>query len=289
MRRHLARRLWLATEPVHALVYFAPEAKAAYDAAGLRGWWMGYFAGRSAAMGAVGAEVVAATFYNFHPAMVARAIPDAWGFATPSRVLQARFEATDAALRRVLGPLVEDRSTAAAADLLQQAVATADPAGRPLFAAHQGLPWPEEPHLRLWHGATLLREHRGAGHVVALVSKGIDGIEAHLTLIAEGTVTAEIMAPNRGWSPDDWEAARDRLRDRGWLRRDGELTAVGHAVRDAVEARTDELASAPLAVLGEDGAARLLDLMQGPLGAVAAAHAIPYPNPIGLPAPGPRS
>ena len=103
----MARHMWRALETLHMTVYFAPEPRDAYRRVGLRGGWMGYFASRSAAMGPVPAEVVMATFYNFHPRMVRRAIPDAWGFAPPERVLAARFEGADAALRRLLGGWVE--------------------------------------------------------------------------------------------------------------------------------------------------------------------------------------
>ncbi len=71
-----ARRLFDRFEPVHALTYFAPEARAAYDEAGFRGFWMGYFAARSAPLGVVPAEVVTAVFYNFARTHVARAL--AW-------------------------------------------------------------------------------------------------------------------------------------------------------------------------------------------------------------------
>jgi len=140
-----ARRMWQALETLHMTVYFAPEPRDAYRRAGLRGGWMGYFASRSAAMGPVPAEVVVAAFYNFHPRMVHRAIPDAWGFAAPAEVLAARSEGADAALRRLLGGWVDGPEAAEAAALARRAMEGRDPAGRPLFAAHAALPWPERP------------------------------------------------------------------------------------------------------------------------------------------------
>ncbi|HEU4782219.1 MAG TPA: hypothetical protein VFS83_02655, partial [Ktedonobacterales bacterium] len=191
----LPRAMWKVLEPYHAMIYFAPEARAAYSEAGLKGYWMGYFASRSAAMGPVGPEVVAATFYNFHPRMVARAIPDAWRFASPEQILAARYDSADAALRRLLGDAAEGPEIEEAAELANRAASACEVAGRPLFAAHSAHPWPEAAHMRLWHATTLLREYRGDGHVAALLAGGIDGCEAHVTLVGTGTVSREAIQP----------------------------------------------------------------------------------------------
>jgi hypothetical protein len=108
-------------EPYHAMVYFAPEARAAYTALGLKGYWMGYFASRSAAMGAVPANLVTATFYNFHPRMVARSIPDAWRFSTPKRILAARYEGADVVLRKLLSERITAPELAEAVVLAREA------------------------------------------------------------------------------------------------------------------------------------------------------------------------
>lgn len=163
-----ARRLWTVFEPYHAMVYFAPEARTAYADAGLKGFWMGYFASRGAAFGPVPAPVITAAFYNFAPRMVERAIPDAWRFSSSDRVVQARLDGGDRALKRLLGDAVNSSNVRRAAELARRAIDGCDVAGRPHFAAHQSLPWPEPAHLVLWHAATLLREHRGDGHVAAL-------------------------------------------------------------------------------------------------------------------------
>jgi hypothetical protein len=280
-----ARRMWQALETLHMTVYFAPEPRDAFRRAGLRGGWMGYFASRSAAMGPVPAEVVMATFYNFHPRMVRRAIPDAWGFAPPERVLAARYEGADAALRRLLGPWVEGAEVAQAAALARQAMEGRDPSGRPLFAAHAALPWPTEPHLALWHGATLYREFRGDGHVACLTVDGIDGCEAHVLAAGAGQLPGSVLREYRGWSDEEWAAAVERLRARGWVEADGSLTAAGRAARDAREGRTDDLATAPWDHLGPDACARLLALLDRPVRLVVEAGGIPFPNPVGLPAP----
>jgi hypothetical protein len=280
-----ARRMWQVLETLHMTVYFAPEPRDAYRRAGLRGGWMGYFASRSAAMGPVPAEVVMATFYNFHPRMVRRAIPDAWGFAPPDRVLEARTEGADAALRRLLGDWAGGPEAAEAAALARQAMEGQDPSGRPLFAAHAALPWPDPPHLALWHAATLYREFRGDGHVACLMVAGIDGAEAHVLAAGAGQVPGSILRERRGWSDEEWAAAVERLRARGWVDAGGSLTGAGRTARDACERRTDDLAMPPWRHLGPEGCARLLDLLGPPVRLVVDGGGIPFPNPVGLPAP----
>jgi hypothetical protein len=269
----IAREMWRVLETLHMTVYWAPEPRDAYRQAGLRGGWMGYFASRSAAMGPVPAEVVMATFYNFHPRMVRRAIPDAWGFAAPAKVLEARFAGADAALRRLLGTWAASPEATEAATLTRQAMEGQDPSGRPLFAAHAALDWPEAPHLALWHGATLYREFRG------------DGLEAHVLAAAGGQLPGSFLREYRGWSEEEWAEAAARLRERGWLEADGTMTEAGHTARDARERRTDELATPPWDQLGPDGCARLLELLEEPVRLVVAGGGIPFPNPVGLPAP----
>ena len=280
-----ARTAWRVLEPYHAMIYFAPETRETYAAAGLKGFWMGYFASRVAPLGAVPASVVTATFFNFHPRMVARAIPDAWRFSSPERVLQARFQAADAALRRLLGAQIDSIEVVEAAELAKEAVAGCPLAGRPLFAAYHDLEWPAEPHLVLWHAATLLREFRGDGHVVALLAEGLDGCEAHITLIGTGTVLGEALQPHRGWSDEEWEAASQRLQQRGLLDESGLLTPAGTAVRQAVEDRTDLLALPPWQHLGKERYARLLSLARPLSTSIVDQGGIPMPNPMGVPRP----
>jgi hypothetical protein len=264
------------------MIYFAPEAGEAYKAAGLKGYWMGYFASRSAAMGPVPAQVVEATFFNFHPSMVARAIPDAWRFSTPEKVLAARLASADAALRRLLGEQVDSAEVAEAADLARQAVAGCAVSGRALFGAHLSLPWPEPPHLALWHAATLLREFRGDGHVAARLAEGLDGCEAHVTLVAMGNAPREAVQPRRGWSDEEWSAAQARLRSRGWLDADGALTEKGRAGRQAIEERTNELAMPPWRHLGQEKHARLIALGRSLSGLIVEQGGVLIPNPMGL-------
>lgn len=280
-----ARVAWRTFEPYHAMIYFAPEARLAYTAAGLKGFWMGYFASRAAPLGVVPGSVVTATFFNFHPQMVARAIPDAWRFSHPEQVLQARFQAADAALRRLLGAQVDSDEVAEAADLARKAVTGCPVAGRALFAAYREVPWPTEPHLVLWHAATLLREFRGDGHVVSLVAAGLDGCEAHVTLAGTGHVPREALQPHRGWSDEDWEAACQRLRQRGLLDGAGLLTPAGVVLRQEVEDRTDLLALPPWQHLGKEQHARLLSLVRPLSLSIIDQGGIPMPNPMGVPRP----
>jgi len=281
----MARRLWIVFEPYSAMVYFAPEARAAYTDAGLKGYWMGYFGSRAAAFGAVSADVVEATFYNFAPHMVRRAIPDAWRFSTPHRIMQARLVAADAALRRLLGDTIDAPTIIEATELTREALAACTVAGRPLFAAHRSLAWPDVPHLALWHAATLLREYRGDGHVAALLAAGIDGCEAHVLQVAAGTVPRPVLQSTRGWSDEDWAAAAERLRRRGYADAAGAITAEGRDSITAVERQTDTLALPPWVHLGQEAVERLDGLVRPLSRRIAEAGGIPFPNPVGVPSP----
>jgi hypothetical protein len=282
-REPVARRLWPAYETVHAVVYFAPETTEAYKRLGLKGFWMGYFASRAAALGAAPAGLVTAVFFNFHPEMVARAIPDAWQYAAPADVLTARLEATTEALGRLLPGAAESPEVAEAARLARTAAEAAPEAGRPLYGALRSLPWPTEPLPALWHAATLLREHRGDGHVAALTAAGLDGCEAHVSLAALGGIPRPVLQENRRWSDEDWDAATSRLMERGWLNPDGTVTAAGRAGRAALEATTDALAAAPWEALGSDPTERLYDLLVPLARGIVRGGGVPMPNPVGVP------
>ena len=255
----LARKMWRTLEPYHGFVYFAPRAAEAYAALGIRAR-AGYFASRAAALGPVPAEVVIATFYNFHPGVVRAAIPAAWTLASPAALVDARLGAVDATLRETLGgDALGSAAMRAAAGAARRAAEACTPAGRPLFAGHAALPWADEPHLVLWQAVTQLREYRGDGHVAVLVREGIGACEALVThgAAAGSPVGLGVLKDSRAWPDDEWDAARARLRDRGWLGADDRLTPEGEAVRQRVEDLTDELALAPWQALGEDEADRL--------------------------------
>ncbi|TQS29023.1 SCO6745 family protein [Microbispora sp. KK1-11] len=276
--------IWRLVECCHAPVYFAPEAKEAYAAAGLKGFWMGYFASRSAALGPVSPQVVTAAFYNFAPSMVARAIPDAWRFCPPEEVLAARLEVACRCLRRLLGDLADHPDVREAAGLAGAAVEACPAGGRVLFAAHAALPPPGEPLAALWHALTALREFRGDGHVAALVTAGVDGCEANVVASALGLVPSEQRA-YRGWTEEEWQAAAGRLRERGVLDREGAVTEKGRRERDAVEAATERLARAPMDALGEVGAARLARLLRPLVTRIIDGGGVPFPNAMAMPRP----
>ncbi|MFI1168162.1 hypothetical protein ACH4UM_32365 [Streptomyces sp. NPDC020801] len=279
----LARALWERYEPVHDLVYFAPEARRAADEVGLRGFWMGYFALRAAPLGPVAAPVVTSCFYVFHPDRVARALPDAWRYAAPDEVLAARQRAMDAALTRVLGPdAVTGWRMTEAADLAWRAATAADTAGRVLGAANQALDRPKEPHVRLWQALTTLREHRGDGHVAVLVAQGLGPVAAMVLKAAAGESDAALLREGRKWDLPAWRAAEAGLRERGWLGEDGTLTAAGAAVHADVEARPDAAAERPWTALGRDGTTRLAALLEPLARAVLDSGLIPSGNPVGL-------
>lgn len=270
-------RIARGLETLHAFVYFAPETEKQLVGAGLRPGRMAYFGGRSAAMGRVGAGVVAAGFYNFNPELVARHIPAAWGLADPAVVLTARLAAADAALRRMLGnEAVESAEVAEAAELARRAAEACPCEGRPLAAAHRDLAWPDEPHLMLWHAMSILREHRGDGHLAVLLGAELSGLEALVvhTATGRGFVQAFAMA-SRGWSQEQWDGAVAGLADRGILTADGELTDEGAALRRGLEAETSRLGHAPWAALGADGAARLAEIGGGLVRTLVAAGCFP--------------
>ena len=284
----VARRMWTLFEPVHAVTYFAPEARAAYEGAGLRGFWRGYFAGRAAPLGAAGAAVVTASFYNFAPSFVGRAVPGVWELISPDDALRVRREGAVASLRELLAG--RDAEVKAAAGLLDRALEGLDYPGRVLGAANGALgadpagAWggADGELGRLWQATTTLREHRGDGHFAALLAADVDGCEV-LVLRCGLDMDQATMQPIRGWTDEQWDAARARLTDRGLLDADGTITDAGREVHAAVEAATDQAAERPWALLGEAAVDELAEALL-PL-AVACAQVVPYPSPIGVPRP----
>jgi len=275
----VARQTWRTVEPVHTVLYFAPESVELYEGLGFEPVTHGYFPVRAAPMGAVPAEVVIATFFNFCPDLVRAAMASAWDLVTPEAAVTARLDAFDRLFHRTLASLVEPEPLAEMAGLARRAAeeAATRPEGRPLFAGHAALAWPDQPHLVLWHAQTLLREFRGDGHIAALTAGGLTACEALVVHAATGEVPRDMLKMTRSWPEDSWTAAEDELRSRGWLDLDGELTGAGRARRQAIEDRTDELALPAYLPLGEDGCQRLRALAR-PL-----AKAIVASGELGLP------
>jgi hypothetical protein len=261
-----ARKTWRTLEPLHGMVYFAPEAEASYARLGIGGR-AGYFASRSAPMGAVGAGTVVAAFFNFEPSLVHRSMDGVWDRTTPAAVLEARTEVAGAALRRMIGPAADTDDVRTAADLARRAALRAceRTEGRPLFGGHADLPWPDAPLETLWHAQTLLREFRGDGHIALLVEHGISGIEALVLHEATAQLPTTLLKDTRGWTDDEWDAAAVTLRERGWLAPGASadhlaLTDQGSRVRNAVEEATDRLAVRAYEAIGEDGCGTLRGL-----------------------------
>ncbi|SDD94672.1 hypothetical protein SAMN04488581_3102 [Mycolicibacterium neoaurum] len=274
----LARRLFDRLEPVHAVTYFAPEARTALDALGFHGFWSGYFAARSAPLGPVPPEVVTAVFYNFAAHRVAKALLAAWDIAAPHAVLAAREEAAVAALRRY--GLADGIDTAA--ELLGAAARSAAPDGRPLFAANLALPWPEEPLAQLWHAATLLREHRGDGHVAALQVLGISGRESNVLHAAAGRVPADMIRRSRDYDDALWQEQVDRLAERGLLDATGALTVAGRDLKAEIEDVTDRLALSAFDVLSDTDLDTLFHTLTPLTRLVIAGGDLPTATPMGL-------
>lgn len=260
------RQMWHLLEPLHAVLYYAPEA---FDEAAALGYdfeerWPSYFAWRVAPLGAVGAEEAVRTFHSFAPAMVERHVPGIWATAAPDAVLAARLRAVDRSYRALFGERVEGPEFAEAAALARRAAEAVTPGAiGGLGPANSGLPWPDVPHLVLWQAATVLREHRGDGHIAALAGAGLDPVESLVSFAAVGAAPAEVFA-SRGWSAGEWGAARRRLQERGLLAADGTATDAGRELRAKVELRTDEEAAAPWRALGEPGRERLAELLGEP-------------------------
>ena len=275
----LARRLWTIYDPVHAVTYFSPEARSAFTGAGLRGFWRGYFAGRSAPLGSVTAAPVIASFFNFAPSFVSRALPAVWDLISPADALAVRQAGAVAALDRLLAGV--DTDIKQAADLLATAAEGLDIAGRVLASANAELPVPDEPMARLWLAATLFRVHRGDAHFAVLLASDIDGCEA-VVLQADKKVPRAQIQPVRGWTDEEWDSAAARLVTRGLLTADGKQTPAGAELTADIEHRTDVAAARPWQ--DQALAAKVAQLLL-PIAKACMAD-LPFPNPIGLPEPG---
>ncbi len=294
--RVTARQLWVVAESVHAVTYFAPAALQSLREAGLKGFWAGYFAARAAPLGAVGAAPVAAAFFNFDPAMVRRAVPSCWDIVDPATLTVRRAGAAAGA--------VSDISTAealearvAAHPILRRAVAGCAGEGRPLTGVNSVL-WPSvEVGLRrravpaavielgeAWQACTTLREHRGDGHVAALLVHGLSGLEAHLLAAGTLEVPADVLRDSRGWTGPQWAAGIALLAGRGLLRPDGAATAAGRELRRRIEAMTDDLAAPAFVALADEEMADLHRALLGCATQIQGSGLYPFPNPIGLPA-----
>lgn len=275
----LARRFFDRFEPVHAVTYFSPESRAAFDDLGYRGFWMGYFAGRSAPLGIVPSEMVTAMFYNFAPSRVAKALPAAWEFASPDAALRAREDAAVTTLRRYG---LTDDGVRTAAELTAKAARSAPLDGRPLFAANAALPWPTEPLAALWHAVTLLREQRGDAHVAVLAASGLSGRECNVLHAAAGRVPHEMIMRSRDYDQDQWCHYQARLAQRDLLDERGVLTDAGRSLKQQIEDTTDALSLSALDGLDDAEVEELFGALTPIARAVIAGGDVPAATPMGL-------
>ncbi|SDS43837.1 SCO6745 family protein [Microlunatus soli] len=244
-----ARRLHPLIATIHEVAYSGDDADQELRALGMRNYWDGYFASRAAPLGRASAEVVDAVFYNFAPGEVARHIPRVWDVITPEAALAARERGCVASLRRMLGTSAGSPDIARAAELATRAAVSASCEGRPLYAGLRALPFPEEPLARLWHAATLLREHRGDGHNAALVCAGIGRTECHVLHALSSDMAPEEFGRIGHLPGPQLAAVVDGLRDRGLVDAAGKLTDTGRQVKNRIETCTDERAAPAYDVL----------------------------------------
>lgn len=280
-----SRRIWHLLEPVNAVAYFCPETTAGFRGLGFEGFWMGYFASRSAPMGRVDPGTVDATFFNFHPARVRRAIPEAWHRATPEEVLRARAAPCATSLRRLLSADVAQEVAARVNPVLRSVVDHGSAAGKPLFAGNREVEIDDDPVAALWQASTTLREHRGDCHVAVLTAAGLNGVEALVLFSLSESIDPELFMARRGWSPEEWREASDGLRRRGLVAGDGTLSSRGAELRGRVERRTDELAAHPYQHLSEVVLEEAMRHLERVAGAIYASGELGFPNPMGLPRP----
>lgn len=277
---HPLTDVWRSVEALHSVVYFAPDARERYEAVGLRGWWMGYVASRSGALGAPSAPLVVATFHGFAPRLVERAVPDAWRLADVGAVLDTRL----ALAREALAPGLDGHDVAALAQRLGAMAERVDLAGKPLAAAERSLPVPDDALGALWRHASVLRELRGDAHVSVLVTAGLGGAAANALQVALGRAPQR-QREIRGWTEQEWSEALEDLRRRGWVDADGQGTDTGRAARERLEDATDRAVDAALDTEATAHAVAVGTALAAAARSVVASGAISYPNPIGATAP----
>ena len=241
----MARRMFELVEPIGVIPYSADEPNEAMFALGFSDYWDTYFAGRAAPLGLATAEVVDALFYNFAPGEVARHIPRVWRTTTPEAAIAARRAGCVKALRRILADHVDSPGFARAAELLSKAATSAPPEGRPMYAALRAIEVPDDVVVRLFHAASLVREHRGDGHIAALMVDGVDGLEAHVLFALDMGMPAEKFGRLHHLPAALLATVIGGMRRRGLIGEDGRLSEQGCTVKRRVEARTDDLAAKP--------------------------------------------
>ncbi len=257
MSSELARAAYETLEPYHVLAYFNPYAGAAARRAGLDELGL-YVGARGAPLGRCPSAVVTATFANFTPAYVHHGWSGALSVGLPAAEA-ARTEALDHALRDALGERIDAPELRTIVGAVRVGIVEAPYAGRPLAAAWAAHPWPDEPHLQLWHAISVVREHRGDGHLAALTLAGLTPVETLVLheaphpnpAVRRRTMGKKGLLRTRGWTEDDWDAASESLREKGILDAEGAMTAAGSGLYDRLEAQTDAAAATLWAAVPE--------------------------------------
>src|SRR5436189_292652 len=81
-------------------------------------------------------------------------------------------------------------------------------------AALRAVPVPGDVVTRMFHAASLLREHRGDGHIAALIAEGVGGLEAHVLLALDLGMPAERFGRIHHLPPAQLAAVIDGMRAR---------------------------------------------------------------------------
>ena len=136
-----------------------------------------------------------------------------------------------------------------AVELLTKAATSAPLEGRPMYAALRALPLPQEPVARLFHAASLLREHRGDGHITALMAEGIGGLEAHVLLALDLGIPAPTFGRIHHLPSALLTDLIDAMKARGLITDEKTFAPAGRQVKNRVETLTDELAVVPYEIL----------------------------------------
>ena len=255
----LLRPIWAELEKFHIITYFVKECRDAYKSLGVKSAWTRYFAGRAAPMGQVTYETIVATFYNFSPALVREHASSVWEVTGPESFIAKRFEGADTALQRLLGASVNSREMLSLTHLLDDVALRGSMEGKPLYAANCGISVPDESHLKLFHTATLIREHKGDVHNSVLLGTEVSGLQAHILLSSVGHMSRENVLSSRGWSEQQWIENQSVLQSRGLLHEDGQLSDDGLRLRVTIEDKTERLAARLWENLGDE---QLLDIQE---------------------------
>lgn len=237
-------------------------------------WSERYFAFRSAPLGRATADTVIATYFNFAPRRIRRYVPSVWDIAEPDVVLDVLMDTVHDSMGDALTSFTGSPELLELGALLSAASAAAfeRPEGRPLFAGIASIPWPDDAPSQIWLGMHALREFRGDGHVAALASRGLTGLEALVLHAGTGVFPADRLRASRDWTQPEWDACVETLRARGLITRDEVLLSdEGKAYREAIETQTDELTMPAYLGIGEQGVLRILELAPPIVAAAAAA------------------